>query len=96
MAGCAGITMPGLAPLTPVSQEPSVLTLPLSYSLVSSPKYQTAPSRSCAYQSQVSSTTWPFELATSWTTVVVTPAMSFVFDVTVTTMSWSRSSLVCR
>ena len=36
---------------------PSVdTTLPCSYSLVSSPRYQTLPRRSCAYQSNVSST----------------------------------------
>jgi hypothetical protein len=39
--------MPGLAPSTPASYEPSVLTTsPFSYSLVSSPKYHAVPSSS--------------------------------------------------
>ena len=46
-----------------------------SYAVVSSPKYQTLPAVSWAYQSKVSSTTVPAaSVATSWTTVVVTPA----------------------
>ena len=54
--GSAGITMPGRAPSTPASQDPSVLTTsPSSYSAVSSPRYQTLPSASWAYQSWVSS-----------------------------------------
>ena len=47
--------MPGRAPLTPPSNEPAVSTVPSLNSLVASPKYQTLPSRSCAYQSKVSS-----------------------------------------
>jgi hypothetical protein len=44
--------IPGLAPSTPASHEPLVLTtLPFLYSLVSSPKYQTLPSLSWANQS---------------------------------------------
>ena len=46
------MTMPGSAPSTPPSHEPSVLvTRPSSYSLESSPMYQTLPSRSWANQS---------------------------------------------
>ena len=48
--------MPGCAPSTPASHEPSVVfSLPFSYSFVSSPRYQRFPSASCAYQSYVSS-----------------------------------------
>jgi hypothetical protein len=44
--------MPARAPRTPASHEPLVLmTLPFSYSLVSSPRYQTLPARSWANQS---------------------------------------------
>jgi len=44
--------IPGLAPSTPASHDPFVLVaLPFSYSLVSSPKYQTVPLLSWANQS---------------------------------------------
>ena len=72
--------MPGSAPSTPASHEPSVLeTSPFSYSLVSSPMYQTLPSWSWAYQSNVSSASSPSTYTVSRTTVVETP------------MTWRRS-----
>ena len=50
--GCAGMMIPARAPSTPASQEPAFDTArPSSYSVVSSPMYQTVPARSCAYQS---------------------------------------------
>ena len=52
--------MPGWAPSTPASHDPSVdATCPFSYSAVCSPRYQMLPSASWAYQSRVSSTTAP-------------------------------------
>jgi hypothetical protein len=51
----AGMMMPGRAPLTPLSNEPAVSAVPSLNSFVASPKYHTLPSRSCAYQSSVSS-----------------------------------------
>ena len=37
------------------------------------------PSASCAYQSSVTSTGWPFSVTTSWTTLASTPfAILFV------------------
>src|SRR5215207_8928139 len=44
-------------------------TLPFSYSAVSSPRYQTLPAPSWAYQSYVISTGCPFRLTTSWMTL---------------------------
>src|SRR3954469_4760815 len=67
------MAIPADAPSTPACQDPDVSTLPPSYSLVSSPKYQTLPDRSCAYQSSVSSSSVPSSLTTSCTTVVGTP-----------------------
>ena len=53
---------------------------------MSSPRYQTLPARSWAYQSSVTSTGRPASVATSRTTRAVMPlAISFVRDVTVTT-----------
>ena len=79
--------MPARAPSTPASNEPSFDTgLPFSYSVVSSPRYQMLPARSCAYQSSVTSTSFPSSVTTSCTTRAVTPfAISFVRRVTVTT-----------
>lgn len=79
-------TTPGCAPSTPASQDPFVEeTLPSAYSAVSSPKYQTFPNRSWAYQSNVSSARSPFaEKTWSCTTVVVTPRITFVRPVTTT------------
>jgi len=58
--GLPGITIPASAPPTPASNEPArVVTLPFSYSAVSSPRYQTLPSASCANQSSVISTASP-------------------------------------
>ena len=66
--------MPGRAPSTPASHDPSVLTTaPSSYSFESSTRYQTLPALSWANQSYVSSTTSPSTDATSWTTIVDTP-----------------------
>src|SRR5688500_11896549 len=78
------MTMPGFAPPTPACHEPSLLDMPPSNAVVSSPKYQTVPSTSCAYQSYVSSTIWPPDFAMSRTTTQVTPITSFVSFVTVT------------
>src|SRR4051794_18214229 len=80
------MAIPADAPSTPACQDPDVSTLPPSYSLVSSPKYQTLPDRSCAYQSSVSSSSVPSSLTTSCTTVVVTPSTIRVAGVTVTTV----------
>jgi hypothetical protein len=81
--------------LTPASHEPEVLTaLPFSNSVLSSPRYQTLPSWSCANQSYVSSTTSPSPLVTvSRTTVAEMPMISLRSGVTVTlTFSVSPSS----
>ena len=60
--------------------------LPFSYSVVSSPRYQMFPRLSCAYQSSVTSTNWPFSVTTSRTTRAVIPlAIRLVRSVTVTT-----------
>ena len=68
-----------------------------SKAVVASPKYQTLPAVSWAYQSKVFSTTLPCSsLATSWTTVVVTPATTLVRSVTVTTLVSSPSGEVVR
>jgi len=63
------------------------VTLPFSYSLVSSPRYQTLPALSWAYQSKVSSMTpLPASETVSRTTRAVTPlAILLVLLVTVTT-----------
>src|SRR6187431_2528412 len=85
--GCAGTITPGCAPSTPASNDPSVDTgLPFSYSVVASPRYQTFPHRSWAYQSSVTSIGSPSSVATSWTTRALTPfAITLVFRSTVTT-----------
>src|ERR1700716_1173338 len=76
---------PGSAPSTPASQVPAVLdTTPLVYSLVSSPKYQTLPAVSWAYQSDVRSSSAPDTM--SRTTIVRTPRMSLVSLVTVSSI----------
>src|SRR6185436_8068735 len=82
------MTTPGCAPSTPASHDPVVEeTFPLAYSAVSSPKYQTLPNRSCAYQSNVSSARSPFaEKTWSCTTMVLTPRTTFVRSVTRTTL----------
>src|SRR4051794_502413 len=74
------------APVTPACQEPAVLTtLPFLYSLVSSPMYQTLPSLSWAYQSNVSSIVSPSCVNVSRTTVTAMPPICFVWSVTVMT-----------
>src|SRR5262245_38314215 len=85
-SGAACMMMPGSAPSTPASQAPFLLaTWPLTYSAVSSPKYQTFPSESCAYQSSVSSIRSPLGVRTSsCTTTQSTPITVLVSDVTVT------------
>ena len=75
--------MPGPAPLTPDCQVPAVVvTLPAAlYSAVFSPKYQTLPCLSCAYQSSVFSIGLPCTVVTSRTTVQVTPSITLVWPV---------------
>ena len=87
------MTMPASAPSTPASNEPQRQTrLPFSYSAVSSPRYQTLPSESWAYQSSVSSTSSPPSVTVSRTTTASTPfAIVFVLSVTSTTTFWSGS-----
>ena len=78
---------PAIAPCTPDSHDPSLLfTFPcLSYVAVASPKYQTFPLLSAAYQSCVFSARVPSaRRSTSWTTVVLTPWMVLFACVTVT------------
>jgi hypothetical protein len=71
-----------------------VLTEPsASYSLVSSPRYPTLPSRSCAYQSPVSSMTRPSRVTLSRTTLASMPITVLWSSVTTTSMR-SRPSLV--
>src|SRR3954469_12524621 len=80
--------MPARAPWAPACQEPSRLfTWPRrSSSLVASPRYQTLPCLSCAYQSSVSSATPPpLKNTRSWTTTALMPRMVFVLWVTVMT-----------
>src|SRR5262245_49859369 len=75
--------IPGCSPSTPSSHEPSrLVTSPFLYSAVSSPKYQTLPSASCAYQSKVSSCSAPSALTSSRTTVQTTPMIVLVSSVT--------------
>jgi hypothetical protein len=63
-------------------------TCPLSYSAVDSPRYQTLPPASWAYQSSVSSTAAPSCVTTSCTTRAVMPlAIFFVSFVTVISTS---------
>ncbi len=83
--------IPGCAPSTPASKEPDlVVILPFSYSAVSSPRYQTLPDASWAYQSSVTSTRWPFSVTTSRTTLASMPlAIIFVLSVTVTSTRFS-------
>ena len=79
--------MPASAPSTPACHEPSRLsTLPSSsYVAVSSPRYQTLPSLSAAYQSSVASATEPSgRRTTSRKTVVSTPMIVLVRVVTLT------------
>src|SRR5947207_817452 len=79
--------MPARAALTPACQVPSVLvTLPCgSSSAVSSPKYQTLPALSCAYQSVVRSPRWPCTYRRSLTALHGAPWIVFVVVVALTT-----------
>ncbi len=61
-------------------------TSPPSYSVDSSPRYQTLPSVSWAYQSKVSSTSSPSAVTVSRTTVAVIPMTSLVSSVTTTSI----------
>jgi hypothetical protein len=89
------MTMPGCAPSTPASQVPWVLvTTPFLYSLESSPKYQTLPASSWAYQSVVFSSSVEFTVTVSDTTMQRTPRMVLVCFVTVTTTCSGAPSLV--
>src|SRR5215211_782447 len=81
--------IPGLAPFLPASHEPPVLTLPFLYSLEFSPKYQTLPFLSWAYQSKVFSVRLPCAHTLSSTTTHFTPIICLVEWVTVIT---SRSA----
>src|SRR5258706_16030282 len=76
--------IPGSAPSTPAVQVPFVsTTFPLASRIeVPSPKYQTLPSRSWAYQSIVRSSSTPATFRLSWMTTQVTPSTTFVSDVT--------------
>ena len=78
--------MPGWPLPTPACQDPSSFTQrPCSKLLESSPRYQTFPSLSWAYQSNVRSRTVPsWVVAISRTTVAVIPSMTFLSAVTVT------------
>lgn len=100
MPGCgsAGSAMPGSAPSTPASKLPSRdTTRPASNSAVSSPRYQIAPSASCAYQSKVSSTSSSPRVTVSRTTRASMPfAMRFVSEVTVMRTVRSPSGSVSR
>jgi hypothetical protein len=72
----------------PASKEPRVSGLPPSKLVVSSPKYQTLPARSCANHSSVNSISLPFGSVTrERITRAVTPsAISFVRWVTTSTI----------
>ncbi len=77
------------------SQEPSVLTTwPFSISFESSPRYQTFPAASCAYQSYVSSISSPSRYTRSRTTVAVTPLTIFVSPTETSTRDRSVPSSV--
>ena len=79
--------IPPTAPSTPASHEPSRLsTAPSSSKVaVASPKYQTLPSSSAAYQSWVRSATEPSaRRTTSRTTVALMPWTFLVREVTTT------------
>src|SRR5947207_15869515 len=87
------MTMPGMAPPTPACHEPEVSIVPSSNAAVRSPRYQTLPARSWAYQSSVLSSTVPLWVATSLTTVALTPRIVFVRSSTLTTSRWVWPSL---
>src|ERR671921_2314400 len=77
---------PGSAPALPASHEPSVLTLPFFlYSLEFSPKYQTLPFLSWAYQSKVFSLSLACANTLSSTTTHFTPIICLVEWVTLIT-----------
>src|SRR5215210_6349516 len=86
--------MPGWAPSTPASHDPSVeTTRPSSYSAVSSPRYQTFPSASCAYRSRVSSTVTPSAVTRSCTTRASMPMATVrISSRTVTSTRWTVPS----
>ena len=97
-SGSAGMMMPGRAPSTPASKDPwRVVSAPSSNSAVFSPRYQTLPAVSWAYQSTVSSISLPSSVTVSRTTAASMPfASRLVSDDTVTTTlttapSWSIS-----
>src|SRR6478672_10410616 len=66
------------------SGDHSSVTRTSSYESVASPKYQTFPPRSCAYQSLVSSASFPSAKTLSATTTVETPMTVRRSDVTTT------------
>src|SRR5215204_1475108 len=78
--------IPGFAPCLPASHEPLVLnTSPCLYSFESSPKYQTLPFLSWAYQSKVFSVSLPPAHTLSSTTTHFTPITFLVEWVAVLT-----------
>ena len=84
--------MPPCAASRPFRNEPSVLvTLPLAFSsAVFSPRYQTVPRLSWAYQSVVRSAKRPLRKSLSLTTAAWIPVIVFTFRFTVIT---SRAAL---
>ncbi len=87
--------MPASAPSTPASQEPDGSHSPpgSSYSHESSPRYQTFPHSSWAYQSRVSSIRSPSRETSSRTTVASMPRIVRVSPVTVSTVRSRPSSV---
>jgi hypothetical protein len=78
--------IPGRAPSTPASQDPAEESSPFRTALVASPRYQTLPLRSWAYQSKVSSTRAPSRVSVSRTTVALIPMTVRVWSVTTTSL----------
>src|SRR2546423_12244912 len=89
------MTMPGFALSTPASHVPAVVvTTPLAYSAVCSPKYQTLPLESSEYQSVVFSTSDPLLVTTSVTVTHLTPMIVLFWLVTLTTVLIGAPSLI--
>src|SRR6266540_5462089 len=89
--------MPAFASLTPASHDPSLRThLPFTKSEESSPRYQTLPCLSCAYQSKVFSSRLPPTSTWSRTTVARMPRITFVLWVTKTETRRAFPSCVPR
>src|SRR5262249_57810775 len=74
--GCASIIMPGSPSWTPASHDPDLSIFPPGrYAAVLSPRYQTLPCLSCAYQSVVFSSSFPRCVEMSDTAVALMPSM---------------------